>query len=200
MHFSRLLRLDLRPDRPPQGGLGGPAPFAVWAVFWSLRGGWVNKLFEPGQVSLRRQKLSRARAGPAPSRRARRGAAADSESEQRGQPLGSLATPGPPSESSELHPPLQKPCETCESSRNEKPICETLRNLYLRKLAKTHICETLRILRNKRKTAKLVFLNPCETRICKNLRNMICETVQNYAKHKLRKLRKVRKVSSTAKL
>ena len=61
--------------------------------------------------------------------------------------------------------PLRKPYETCETLRNEKPICESLRNLYLRKLAKTRICETLRILRNKRKTAKLVFAKPCETRI-----------------------------------
>ena len=67
--------------------------------------------------------------------------------------------------------PLRKPCETCETLRNEKPNCETLRNLYLRKLAKTRICETLRILRNKSKTAKLVFAKPCETRICES-----CET------------------------
>ena len=67
--------------------------------------------------------------------------------------------------------PLRKPCETCENLRNEKHNCETLRNLYLRKLAKTRICETLRILRNKRKTAKLVFAKPCETRICET-----CET------------------------
>ena len=67
--------------------------------------------------------------------------------------------------------PLRKPCATCETLRNEKPIYETLRKFYLRKLAKTCICETLRILRNKRKTAKLEFAKPCETRICET-----CET------------------------
>ena len=68
--------------------------------------------------------------------------------------------------------PLRKPCETCKTLPNEKPMCETLRKFYLRgKLAKTCICETLRILRNKRKTAKLVFAKPCETRICET-----CET------------------------
>ena len=62
--------------------------------------------------------------------------------------------------------PLQKPCEACETLPNEKPICETLRKFCLRKLAKTFICKTLRILRNNRKNAKLVFAKPCETRIC----------------------------------
>ena len=50
--------------------------------------------------------------------------------------------------------PLREPCETYETLRKRKTYCEILRNLYVRKLAKTHICETLRILRNKRKTAK----------------------------------------------
>ena len=44
--------------------------------------------------------------------------------------------------------PLRKPCETCETLRSEKPICKTLRKFYLRKLAKTCICETLRILQS----------------------------------------------------
>ena len=67
---------------------------------------------------------------------------------------------------------LRKPCETCETLQNKKPICETLRKLYLRKLAKTCVCETLRILRNKHKTAKLVFAKPCETCTCET-----CETL-----------------------
>ena len=88
------------------------------------------------------------------------------------------------------------------------------RKLYMRNLAKivfaksceTRICETLRILRNKRKTAKKAFAKPCqcETRICKTCETWVakqCETMQiSIAKHKLRNLRKLRKLSSTAKL
>ena len=92
---------------------------------------------------------------------------------------------------------LRKTCETCESLRNEKPICESLRNLYLRKLAKTRICETLRILRNKRKTAKLVFAKlakhhlrnlakHCETLIAKIAKiakiELQCETITQITK------------------
>ena len=92
--------------------------------------------------------------------------------------------------------PLRKPCETCKTLPNEKPMCETLRKFYLRgKLAKTCICETLRILRNKRKTVKLVFVKPCESRICElakhGLRNLAkhCETL-------IAKIAKIAKIDS----
>ena len=46
--------------------------------------------------------------------------------------------------------PLRKPCETCETLRNEKPFCESLQNFYLRKLAKSFAkaCEPVVKLRN----------------------------------------------------
>ena len=78
--------------------------------------------------------------------------------------------------------PLRKPCETCESLRNEKPICESLRKFHLRKLAKPCICETLRILRNKCKSAKLVFAKPCETRICETCETRFAKLGENTAK------------------
>ena len=102
--------------------------------------------------------------------------------------------------------PLRKPCETCETLRNEKPICETLRKFYFRKLrkfyfrklAKTCICETLLIVQNKSKTAKLVFAKlakhdlrnlakHCETLIAKIAKvakiELHCEAISQTTKH-----------------
>ena len=62
-------------------------------------------------------------------------------------------------------------CENLAKFAKRKTYLRNLAKLVFAKPCETRICETLRILRNKRKTERKGFENrsSCETRICENL-------------------------------